>query len=452
MDTVIRGAIGILTGLASGQDRSTGDIRIADGIITEIGRVDPRPGDTVLDASGCVVYPGLISTHHHLFQSLMKGVTAGIDKPLEGWLRTVPYMYWDKHDEASLRISATVGMVELLLSGTTTIADHHYIFDEHLPYDPAEILFDVAARLGVRFVLCRGGATQGRSFDIPGTKPMPLETLDTMIDRVADLTRRFHDPAPDAMRRIVFAPTTPPWAVAPQQLDVIADAARRLGIRLHSHLSETMNYVNFCREQFNRKPVHWMADHGWVGPDVWYAHLVHLDDDEIAVLAETATGMSHCPQSNCRLGSGIAPADRLDAAGGVVSLAVDGAASNESADMISEMHSAWHIHRVTKGAATVSAEQVLRWATAGGATALGLPTIGTIEPGKSADLAIFDLGHPRYAGLHDPLIGPIVAAGSANPRHVLVRGRPVVVNGAIPGLDLRQLSADAAAAVRRMAA
>lgn len=451
-DVVIRGAAGILTGLSGPGERTSGDIRISGGKIQAIGAVAPLPGDQVIDAAGCAIYPGLISTHHHLFQSVLKGIPAGIDLPLEGWLRTVPYSYWHKLDEEALEVAATVGLAELLLSGTTTIADHHYLFTEDYGFDPAATIFRVAERLGLRLVLCRGGATQGRDFDIPHTMPMPKEDLDDMIRRTGDLARRFNDPSPDAMRRVVFSPTTLPWSVLPDELDVIAEAARAMKLRMHSHLSETHVYVDFCMEKFGKRPIQWAADHGWLGEDIWFAHLVHLDESELRLLAETGTGMAHCPQSNCRLGSGVAAADRLARLGGRVSLAVDGAASNESCDMINEMHCAWQVHRAVKGAQAVRAEDVLHWATAGGARVLDMPAIGTLEVGKAADIAIFALTHPRYAGLHDPLVGPIVGGGDAQLRHLLVAGRPVVENGAIPGLDLAALSHRAAGVVRRLAA
>jgi cytosine/adenosine deaminase-related metal-dependent hydrolase len=242
------------------------------------------------------------------------------------------------------------------------------------------------------------------------------------------------------------------WSVLPEELRAIADAARDLGIMLHTHLSETESYVTFCLERYGERPVTWMAQHGWTGRDVWFAHLVHVDESELQVLAETGTGMSHCPQSNCRLGTGIAPAARLDALGGRVSLAVDGAASNEAADMIDEMHCAWQLQRATGGPGAVRAEDVVRWASAGGAGVLGFDTTGTIEPGKWADLALFAVDGLRYAGLHDRAIGPVVSGGAGYARSVLVRGRELVVDGAVPGLDLEKLCADAAAVVQRLCA
>jgi 8-oxoguanine deaminase len=449
-DLLIRGAQGILTGLKGTAERTVGDIRVRDGRIAEIGALEPAPGETVVDASGCAIYPGLINTHHHLFQTMLKGVIAGIDLPLEGWLREVPYRYRWHIDQEALEVAAEVGIADLLLGGCTTVADHHYLATVGPEFDSEEIIMDVAARLGVRMVLCRGGATRAR-VDISGGRPMPVESLAHMVARVETLAARYHDPAPDAMRRIVFAPTLPTWSVTPDDLRTIAQEARRMKVMLHTHLSETRGDGRYCETIGTLRPVAWVAEHGWFGRDVWFAHLVHADDDEVRLLAEMGTGMAHCPQSNCRLGSGVAPADKLDALGGRVSLGVDGSASNESSDLIHEMHCAWYTHRAVKGAEAVRAEDVLRWATAGGADVLDLPAVGTIEVGKAADLAIFDLNLLRYAGLHDPLIGPIVG-GVARARHVLVGGRPVVVNGEIPAFDHAALMARAAGVVRRLIA
>jgi cytosine/adenosine deaminase-related metal-dependent hydrolase len=382
---------------------------------------------------------------------VLKGIPAGLNASLEAWLRNVPYTYWNRLDEEALEVAATIGIAELLLSGCTTCADHHYLFSESYSFDPAAVLFETAAKVGIRFVLLRGGATKSRNFDTAAMVPMPTERLDDIIRRVQDLAARYHDPAPDAMRRVVMAaPTTPPWSVTPDQLAVLAQAGRGMGLKLHSHLSETRHYVDFCLENFGKRPIEWVAEHAWLGPDVWFAHLVHLDGNEMKLLAETGTGMAHCPQSNCRLGSGVAPADMFERLGGRVSLAVDGAASNEACDMVSEMHCAWMTHRAVKGAEAVRCEDVLRWATAGGADILGLPAVGTIAPGQAADLAVFDLTHPRYAGLHDPLIGPVASGGGADLRYVLIGGRLVVEKGAIPGLDLPALAARAATVVQRL--
>ncbi|MBS1040185.1 amidohydrolase family protein [Gluconobacter cerinus] len=442
MSLLIQNIGGILTGLRGDAARRAGDIRIRDGRITEIGHLTPGSGEKVLNAKGGIATPGLISTHHHLFQSVLKAVPTAINKPLEPWLRLVPNTYWNRIDERALNVAARIGMVELLLSGCTTVADHHYLFADMYAYDPAAVLFEAAEDLGLRYVLARGGTTRARKFDTDDIIPAPTETLDVMMKRVEGLVGRYHQSGPNAKRRIALAPNTPTWGVTPDELREMAIAARSMGISLHSHLSETENYVRFCLETYGMRPLQFVAEHGWVGEDVWFAHLVHLDESELALMAQTGTGMAHCPQSNCRLGSGIAPAPALDALGGRVSLAVDGAASNEACDMGAEMHCAWMIHRAVHGADAVTAEDVMRWSTSAGAQILGLPDVGRVEVGAAADLVIHGLDAPRCAGLHDPLIAPVVS-GATTVRHVLMDGVPVVVDGAIPGLDLEALLAEA---------
>ncbi|MGY3584027.1 cytosine/adenosine deaminase-related metal-dependent hydrolase [Bradyrhizobium sp. USDA 4341] len=449
---LIENAAGIFTGLSGDAMRTAGAIRIRNGVIVAIGMLQPEPGERRLDAKDCVIYPGLVSTHHHMFQSVLKGVREGINLPLAGWLRSVPYRFWSAIDEEALAVAARIALAELLLSGTTTVADHHYLFSDTFRFDPAQVIFDVARSLGIRLVFCRGGATVSRHFDTDQSVPMPVETLDRMLQSVESCAQRFHDPSPDSLTHVALAPTTPTWSLDPGELREVIAAARRMKLRLHSHLSETSDYVDFCLSVHGKRPVHWLAEHDWLGEDVWFAHLVHLDPEEVAILARSGTGMAHCPQSNCRLGSGVAPADAMARLGGAVSLGVDGAASNEAADMISEMHSCWHTHRAVKGADAVTAEDVVHWATAGGARVLGLPRIGTLAPGQQADIAIFSLDQPRHFGMHDPMVAPVTCAGSAHVRHLLVGGRPVVEDGAIPGLDLQKLKFDAARVVSRLAA
>jgi cytosine/adenosine deaminase-related metal-dependent hydrolase len=449
---LIENATGIFTGLAGPAMRATGQIRIRDGVIVEIGALEPKPDEQRLDARGGVVYPGLVSTHHHLFQSVLKGVRAGIDLPLAGWLRSVPYRFWSKIDEEALAVAARIGLTELLLSGTTTVADHHYLFSDTFRFDPAQVIFEVARSLGLRLVLCRGGATVARHVDPMQSMPAPVEALDRMLQSVEACAKRFHDPSPGSLSRVALAPTTPTWSLDPGELREAIAAARRMKLRLHSHLSETSDYVDFCLSVHGKRPVHWLADHDWLGEDVWFAHLVHLDAEEVQILASTGTGMAHCPQSNCRLGSGVAPADAMARLGGAVSLGVDGAASNEAADMLCEMHSAWHTHRAVKGAAAVTVEDVVHWATAGGARVLGMPHIGTLGPGQQADIAIFNLDEPRHFGMHDAMIAPVTCAGSAKLRYLLIGGRIVVEDGAIPSLDIQKLKYDAARVVARLAA
>ncbi len=450
-DFLIAGADAILTGLTGEAARASGSVRVRGGRITDIGELPPEPGERIIDASGCVVAPGLINTHHHLFQSILKAIPAGMNEALAAWLRLVPYTYWDRLTGPLMETAAKVGMAELVLSGATTIADHHYFYSDRYDFDPGEILFDMAAKFGIRFVLCRGGATKARAFDSADITPLPTEPLDAMINAVARDAKRWHDPASDAMRRVVMAPTTPTFSLHEHELKEIAAAARGMGIRLHSHLSENMDYVYHTTGLYNRRPVDWLAGHDWLGPDVWFAHLVECSPEEVRLLAETGTGMAHCPQANARLGSGIAPSDMLHALGGTVSLAVDGAAANEAADMASALYTAFSLHRAAKGVAATRAETVMHWATAGGAKVLGLDAIGTLEPGKAADIVLFDLNSPRYFGQHDRAIAPIISGGDMKVRHSFVGGRPLVENGRVPWLDLDQLGAEAFAAVQTIA-
>lgn len=270
---LIEGALGILTGMDGEAARAHGAVRVENGRIAAVGELAPRPGERRVDASGCVVAPGLVNTHHHLFQSVLKGVPAGLDQPLASWLRLVPYTHWDRIDEEALRVSATIGLAELALSGATTVLDHHYFYSPAYDFDPNEILFEVADRFGLRFVLARGGATTTRRFDGADAAPLPTEPLETMIDAVEAAARRWHDPAPDAMRRVVFAPTTPTFSLRPEELRIVAAEARRMGLRLHSHLSENGDYAAHTLAAHGRRPVHWLAEHDWLGEDVFFAHL-----------------------------------------------------------------------------------------------------------------------------------------------------------------------------------
>jgi len=467
---LIRGAAAILTGLPGNAARAdASDIRVAaDGTIAELGRgLEPRPRERVLEARDAVVYPGWVNTHHHLFQSLLKGIPAGIDATLTPWLKAVPYRYRAPFgDEATLRVAARVGLVELMRSGCTTIADHHYLYWPGMGCDPAAVLFEEAERLGVRFMLLRGGATVARDVEAGTPAHLRPEPLDALLKGVEATARRWHRTGARAMTRVAMAPTTVTVSLGPGEAREVARAARAMGVPLHSHLSETVAYIEHCAATWGKRPLDAVADMEWLGPDVWFAHLVHLSEPEQRLLAQTGTGIAHCPQSNGRLASGVAPAPALDRLGVRVSLGVDGAASNEAADMLTEVHAAWLVHRAHAGAASrarpegqgeagadaVTVEQIVRWGTANGAATLGFEGVGTLEPGQAADIAVYDLDDPRFFGLHDPAIGPVVSGGRPRLKWLLCGGRIVVEDDAIPGVDLARLRADAQATVRRIAA
>jgi 8-oxoguanine deaminase len=465
---LIRNAIAILTGLPGAAARHAGpDIRIRNGKIAAMGQLQPEAGEQQFDAAGCVIYPAWVNTHHHLFQSLLKGDPMGLNATLTPWLSATPMRLRPLMTEDDFRLAARIGLIELALSGCATVADHNYHYFPDMPYDGSAILFEEADALGLRFALCRGGGTLSR---LPGDQLPPEsrpETLDGFLRDIEQLAHRFHDAAPDGMHRVIVAPTTPPHSMRPEELRETAALARKLGLRLHSHLSETVDYHDAVHRQHGMKPVQFCESIGWLGPDVWFAHLVKLDDDEIALLGKTHTGIAHCPQSNGRLGSGIAPVRQLEAAGAKISIGVDGAASNEAADMLSEVHSAWLMQRARAGelavakyrggqgeseaAAAATVEDVVRWGSAGGAAVLGLDAVGTLAAGQAADLAVYGLDRdPRYFGLHDPAIGPVASGGAADLRLLLCGGREVVRNGQIPGLDMQALGAQARKAVAEL--
>lgn len=439
-----------LTGLPDKFARFTGSIRVENGIISEIGDLAPRLDEAQVSARGCVVCPGFVNTHHHLFQSAMKSVPGAINSGLDQWVLEAPYTFWPQLDERAMEISVLIGLVELALSGTTTVADQHYIFSSRYDYDPAEVLIRVANKFGMRFMLGRGGLTHGRPWHRDGLPPPPTETVDQICLGLEYAAKRWHDPSPFAMSKVAAAPVTTVFNLGEGESREIAAAARSLGLRLHTHLSENDTYVEATLKKFGMRPVEWMAEQGWTGPDVWFAHLVKCSDSELQLLAETGTSMAHCPQSNARLGSGVARAPEFARMGGNVSLAVDGTAANEAGDMAQALYAAFTMHRAVGQPNSTSAETVLGWATAGGAKALGFDGVGTIEVGKAADIVLLDLDHPRYFGQHDLTISPIISGGQFNIRRSYVAGNELVVNGKIPWLDLESLREEAQKVVSRM--
>lgn len=464
---LIRGLEAVASGLAGEASRvSTPDIRIRDGRIAALGQLAPEPGETVVEGRGCVAYPAWVNTHHHLFQSLLKAEPQGLNRTLTPWLAATPYRFRQAFDADLFRMAVRIGLAELALSGCGTVADHNYLYHPGQRWDPSAIVFEEAQALGLRMVLCRGGATLTRALEADLPAALRPETLDAFLSDLQRLAATYHDPAPDAMRRVVAAPTTPTFSMTPDEMRQCAQEARRLGLRLHSHLSETVSYTDAAHRQHGLLPVELAERLGWCGPDVWFAHLVKLRDEEIRHLGATGTGIAHCPQSNGRLGSGIAPVLELQAAGAPVSLAVDGAASNEAADMISEAHAAWLMSRAREGSLArahceggqgedsvrmASVDQVIHWGTQGGARILGLEAVGRIEVGAAADVAIYDLMQdPRYFGVHDVLSAPIACGGRAQLRRLFVQGREVVRNGQLAELDMAALAVQARDATRQL--
>ncbi len=461
---LIKNAYAILTGLSGDAARSSAtDIRIQNGKISALGQLSPEPEDTIVDAKDCVIYPAWVNTHHHLFQSLLKGEPQGLNQSLTSWLASTPYRFRGAFDEATFRIAVRIGLIELLRSGCATLADHHYLYWPNMSFDGASILFEEAEKLGMRFVLCRGGATQTRGLESELPQALRAEKFEDYMLDVERLVQQYHQPERNAMRKIVMAPTSSLHSTTAQQFRESAKFARQLGIGLHSHLSETVDYLDAAKHKFAMTPVQFCAEHDWVGSDVWFAHLVKLLPEEIQILGQTHTGIAHCPQSNARLGSGIADLVALEQAGMTISIGVDGAASNEAADMLSETHAAWLMQRARKGmlavpqydgglfeggadAATI--EDIVRWGTAGGAKVLGLDQVGTIEVGQQADFVLYQLDDPRYFGLHDIAIGPIASGGRAHIKAMFIAGKMVVQEDQIPDVDMKELAWQARQAVQ----
>ncbi|MCU4377399.1 amidohydrolase family protein [Acinetobacter haemolyticus] len=461
---LIKNAHAILTGLSGTAARSSAtDIRIQNGKISEIGQLAEYENEQVVNAKDCVIYPAWVNTHHHLFQSLLKGEPQGLNQNLSSWLATTPYRFRGAFDEMTFRIAVRIGLIELLRSGCATVADHHYLYWPKMPFDGAAILFDEAEKLCMRFVLCRGGATLTRGLESDLPQALRPEKFDDYMADIERLVHLYHQSEGNSFRKIVMAPTSTLHSMTPEQFRESAKIARRLGIGMHSHLSETVDYLDAAKAKFNMTPVQYCAENDWLGNDVWFAHLVKLLPEEIQILGQTKTGVAHCPQSNARLGSGIADLVSLEKAGMTISIGVDGAASNEAADMLSETHAAWLLQRARKGmlakpqyeggvfeggADAASIEDIIRWGTVGGAKVLGLDQVGTIDIGQQADLVLYRLDDPRYLGLHDMAIGPIASGGRAHIKAMFIAGKMVVENDQIPDVDMMELASQAKQSVK----
>lgn len=438
---ILAGAERVLT-MGGAGDLAGADLRIEEGTIREVGRDLPRDGCDVLDVSGCVVTPGLINTHHHLYQTLTRAVPAGQDATLFGWLRAL-YPIWARMTPEDVALATTVGLAELALSGCTTSSDHLYIFPNGTRLDDT---IHTAAEVGLRFHPTRGAMSIGESDG--GLPPDALVEDEAAI--LADCERvvaAFHDPAPGAMVRVGVAPCSP-FSVSRGLMRDAAVLARDKGVRLHTHLAENDEDVRYSQERFGCSPGQYAEDLGWTGDDVWHAHCVKLDRAEIDLFARTGTAVAHCPCSNCRLGSGIAPVRAMRDAGVTVGLGVDGSASNDRASLLAEARQAMLLARVSEGADRFPAREALELATTGGARALGRDDIGRLEPGMRADIAVWDVSGLESAGTWDP--AALVLAGPTTVRDLFVEGRHVVQAGRVVTVDAADLSARAATAVRRL--
>lgn len=426
-----------------------GGIVVAHGRIAELVPAEGRPSlavDEVFEAGGHVVLPGLINTHHHFYQTLTRAFPGAVDRKLFDWLIEL-YPVWAKITPRQFRIACRLAMVELLLSGCTTAADHHYLFPPGLE-DAIDIQMEEAERLGLRVVLCRG--SMDLSVEEGGLPPKHVtQSLDVILADGERLTKRWHQSGPGAMRQLALAPCSP-FSVTGDLMRESAKQAEALDLRLHTHLAETEDENAFCTETFGLRPLDYLEDLGWVNDRVWFAHGIHFNKDEMRRMGRAGCCVAHCPSSNMILGSGICPVGELEAAGVGVGLGVDGSASNDASNMAQEVRQALFVARAGRGIEAATHLDPIRWATEGSARCLGRDDLGRIEIGKEADLAFFRLDEPRFSGAGNPLAA-LVTCGAHQADRVMVAGRWRVLNGAIPGLDLAELMAahqDAARALR----
>jgi 8-oxoguanine deaminase len=421
--------------LAEGAERG---VVVSGGRIVELvpaGR-EPESACAVFDGAVHVVLPGLINTHHHFYQTLTRATPEALDRTLFPWLQAL-YPIWARLTPEALDSAVTVAMAELLLSGCTMTTDHHYVFPAGLEH-AIDIEVAAARRLGIRVVLTRGSMNLSeRDGGLPPDAVVQDE--DTILADSARLIDRYHEAGEGALTQIALAPCSP-FSVTTSLMRATADLARARSVRLHTHLAETEDETAFCLARFGVRPLDYLDDVGWLDARTWLAHGIHFDAEEIARLARAGVSVSHCPCSNQILASGHCPVCDMEAAGLRVGQGVDGSASNNVSNLMQEVRAAFLLQRHRYGVEAVSHKDALRWATEGSAACIGRPELGRIEVGAQADLALFRLDELRFAGTRDPLAA-LILCGAHRADRVMVAGRWVVEDGAIPGLDLTALIA-----------
>ncbi|MFG6529680.1 MULTISPECIES: 8-oxoguanine deaminase [unclassified Sulfitobacter] len=426
-ETLIRGADYLITMDDTRRELASADLLLRDGVIAEIGQGLRTEGE-IVEAKGCVVTPGLVNTHHHLYQSMTRAVPGAQDALLFGWLQRL-YPIWARMGPEHMFVSAQIGLAELALSGCSLSSDHLYLYPNGVRLEDT---IHAAAELGLRFHPTRGSMSIGESDG--GLPPDALvEREAAILEDCIRVVDAFHDPAEGAMCRVGLAPCSP-FSVSRELMRDTALLARDKGVMLHTHLAENAEDVAYSQEKFGCRPGEYAESLGWLGDDVWHAHCVQLDGAEIDLFARTRTGVAHCPCSNCRLGSGIAPVRAMLDAGVPLGLGVDGSASNDSGNLAAEARQAMLLQRVARGADAMSPRAALELATRGGADVLGRPDCGRLMPGKRADVAIWDVSGVQSAGSWDP--AALLLAGPTAVRDLFVEGRQVVRDGQITTIDL----------------
>ncbi len=429
--TVIKNIGHLVTMDTTRRELTDVDMAVENGVITQIGQGLQGNG---IDAAGCVVTPGLVNTHHHLYQTLTRAVPGGQDALLFGWLQTL-YPIWGQMGPEEFYTSAQVGLAEMALSGCTLSSDHQYIFPNGATLDDS---IAAASEVGLRFHGARGSMSIGESDGgLPPDSMVEVETA--ILEDCIRVIDRFHDAKDGAMTRVVVAPCSP-FSVSTDLMKDSAALARDKGVMLHTHLAENDEDVDYSLAKFGCRPGQYAQDMGWTGDDVWHAHCVKLDVQEIDLFAQTGTGVAHCPCSNCRLGSGIAPVRAMRDAGVRVGLGVDGSASNDAGHLLDEARQLMLLQRVQNGADAMSARESLEIATLGGAQVLGRSDVGSLEVGKRADFAIWNMVNLAAAGNWDP-VAALVLTGPHQVRDLFVEGRGVVRDGQMTTIDLNAVIA-----------
>ncbi|SFP77441.1 8-oxoguanine deaminase [Pseudomonas borbori] len=441
----IKNPLAVFTG---GELDAAGGLVIEDGRIEELlgaGQQPSRPCDQVFDAREHVLLPGLINTHHHFYQTLTRAWAPVVNQPLFPWLTTL-YPVWARLTPEKLALASKVALAELLLSGCSTAADHHYLFPGGLE-QAIDVQVEAVRELGMRAMLTRGSMSLGQA---DGGLP-PQQTVQQGEVILADsrrLIEQYHERGAGAQIQIALAPCSP-FSVTQEIMRQSAELAEALDVRLHTHLAETLDEEDFCLQRFGLRTVDYLDSVGWLGPRTWLAHGIHFNPDEIARLGAAGTGICHCPSSNMRLASGICPTLDLAAAGAPIGLGVDGSASNDASNLILEARQALYLQRLRYGAEKITPELVLGWATQGSARLLGRTDIGELAVGKQADLALFKLDELRFSGSHDPL-SALLLCGADRADRMMIGGTWRVIDGQVEGLDVAQLIADHRQAAREL--
>lgn len=413
------------------------DVFIQRNQIARIGKDIEAPGAKVIDASTSLVIPGLINTHHHLYQTLQRNIPAVQDAELFDWLKTL-YRVWQHLTPEAVRVSTLLGCGELLKTGCTTALDQYYVFPEGIEEDLIGIQVEAAREVGIRFHPTRGSMSRGESQG--GLPPdSVVQDEETILEDCQRVIERYHDPAPFAMTRVAIAPCSP-FSVSEDLLKRTVQLAREMGVLCHTHVAETEDENRYCQEVYGKRPLALMEELGWLGEDISFAHGIHFQDEELDLLARTKTAIAHCPTSNMRLGSGVARVPEMIQRGITVGLAVDGSASNDSSDMLGEMRNCLLMHRLNRGASAMTAQGALSLATRGGAKLLRREEIGSLEAGKAADLAMIDLNRLEYTGsLSDPLAAVIFSGINHTVTMTMVNGQIVARDGRLLGVDEAKL-------------